>query len=53
MLRFDDLFRGNGDSDKIAENHWGSGQGISADLPQGDEKNPLKDFNWSQSKSDF
>ncbi|MBA4544556.1 hypothetical protein H1164_17135 [Thermoactinomyces daqus] len=53
MLNFlDDLLRG-GDSDRIAENPWGSGQGPSLDLPQGDEKDPLKDCGWLNVKSDF
>ena len=47
----DDLFR-SGETDRIAENNWGSGQGISVDTPQGDD-DLLKDFNWDQAKSDF
>jgi hypothetical protein len=47
----DDLFR-SGDSDRIAENPWSSGQGISIDTPQGDD-DLFKDFSWDQVKSDF
>lgn len=53
MLNFlDDLLRG-GDSDRIAENPWADGRGPSFELPQGDGKDPLKDYGWLNVKSDF
>lgn len=52
MSFLDDLFR-PAETDRIAENPWSNGRSPSTELPQGDEKDPMKDCGWLNVKSDF